>query len=204
MSRAYHTIKEKRNELSIAAISLVLVGVTYWLYTRVGLVPTLIIGGSAWLALGAWLFTTYRHPVEPDRVLPLYLLLIAAELVHMAEEYLTGFPHKVSELTGATMSQDIFVVAFVMGGTILALMSAAGLFYGNPFANYYLWFVIIGPGFVNGIAHIVFPIMAGTLYFPGLATVALPVIIGIMLIVRIYRDTRSAQRTEQDGSRTSV
>lgn len=118
----------------------------------------------------------------------------------MAEEYLTEFPREVSELTGATMSQDTFVVVFVICGTMLALISAIGLVYGNPIANYYLWFVIIGPGFVNGIAHVLFPIMAGQYYFPGLLTVIIPVAVGIILAVRIYRYTRNGNhRASPEG-----
>lgn len=182
-----------RREYS-ALIVAIIVGVTNWaLYSSVGFAPMVIIGGSGVVALVVWLGTTYRHPVQYHRVLPLYLVLIAAELVHMAEEYVTGFPHSVSELTGATMTQGVFVVVFVIGGTALALLSAIGLMYRNPIANYVLWFVIIGPGFVNGIAHVLFPIMAGQYYFPGLATVTIPVVVGVVLGVKVYRESRNAE-----------
>lgn len=186
-----------RREYSVAVVALVVVLANVGLYTYVGLAPALIIGGSLVLALFAWLFTTYRQPADPDRVLPLYLLLIVAELLHMAEEYLTSFPEEFSALTGAHMTQDVFVVVFVMGGVVLALLAAVGVMYRNPLANYVLWFVIVGPGFVNGIAHLLFPLMAGTVYFPGLLTVALPVAIGIVLALRIYRDSRGVHETSR-------
>ena len=183
----------KRREYSAVAVAAVVLLANIGLYAYVGVAPMLIIGGSLLLAFFAWLFTTYQEPANPDRVLPLYLLLIAAELLHMAEEYVTSFPEEFSALTGAGMTQDIFVVVFVMGGVILALLSAIGVMYRNPLANFYLWFVIIGPGFVNGIAHVLFPIMAGTVYFPGLVTVFLPVVIGITLALQLYRDSRGSR-----------
>lgn len=194
------TVLFRRREYSAVFVTLVVLIAVWALYTTVGLVPTLIIGGSGILALVVWLGTTYRQPADPEQVLLLYLLLIAAELIHMAEEYLAAFPREVSELTGATMSQDMFVVTFVIGGTMLALISAIGLVYRNPIANYYLWFVIIGPGFVNGIAHVLFPIMAGQYYFPGLLTVMMPIAVGILLAVRIYRDARNGDyRASPEG-----
>jgi hypothetical protein len=47
------------------------------------------------VAYGVWLATTYRRPADPSRVLPPFLLPIAAEMTHMGEEYLTDFPGEI-------------------------------------------------------------------------------------------------------------
>jgi hypothetical protein len=47
------------------------------------------------VAYGVWLVTTYRRPADPSRVLPPFLLPIAAEMTHMGEEYLTDFPGEI-------------------------------------------------------------------------------------------------------------
>jgi hypothetical protein len=80
---------------------------------------TLIIGGSAVLAYGVWLATTYRRPADPSQVLTPFLLLIAAEMTHMGEEYLTDFPGQIRELFGAPVSFDLqtFTLAWSSAST---------------------------------------------------------------------------------------
>lgn len=190
MSERTEMILFKRKEYSALVAGVIVILVVFGLYNYVGVAPMLIIGGSMVLAYVAWLLTTYKNPADPDRILPLYLLLIIAELIHMGEEYLTSFPKEFSALTGAEMTQDVFVVVFVIGGVSLALLGAVGILYKNPLSNFIMWFVIIGPGFINGIAHVIFPLMAGTIYFPGLATVVLPVAIGVVIAIRIIVDSR--------------
>ena len=187
-----------KKEISAAFAGLIAVLVAIVLYHYVGPAAMIIIGGSGILSWFVWLKTTYHFPVDPNRVLPLYMLLLAAELLHMGEEFLTSFPDEFSKLTGAGMTQEIFVFWFVIVGTILALLSMIGIMHHNPLSNYFLWFVIIGPGFVNGIAHFIFPVLAGTFYFPGLVTVLLPVAVGIYLAIRIYRDVKH-QKTKSVG-----
>lgn len=187
----------REKKISGIFAGLIVVLVSSVLYYFVGVGAMFIIGGSGAIAWAVWLKTTYQHPVDPNRVLPLYLLLLAAELLHMGEEFLTSFPDEFSKLTGASMSQEIFVFWFVIVGTILALLSMIGIMYQNPISNYFLWFVIIGPGFVNGIAHFIFPLLAGSFYFPGLITVLLPVAVGIFLAVRIYKDVKLQKKLHQ-------
>lgn len=184
-------------KISAIAAGLIVISVSSVLYFFIGIGAMLIIGGSGAIAWVVWLKTTYQHPVDPNRVLPLYLLLLAAELLHMGEEFLTSFPDEFSKLTGASMTQEIFIIWFVIVGTILALLSMIGIMHQNPLSNFFLWFVIIGPGFVNGIAHFIFPLLAGTFYFPGLITVLLPVAVGIYLAVRIYKDVKNQKKIHQ-------
>lgn len=169
-------------------VGVLVVTLVVGLATGVGVVFAAIIGGSAALAYVVWLGTTYRHPVDPDEVLSLYLLVIAGELVHQIEEYVTGFPRHLSEgfrLTGFT--QDRFVVMILLLAAV-GLVAAVGLRYRHPGANFFVWFVVIGPGFVNVVAHVLFSLLLGQLYFPGLLTVWLPLVPGVLLIRRIGFD----------------
>jgi hypothetical protein len=166
---------------------------------RLGGVVTVIIGGSAVLAYGVWLATTYRRPANPDQVLPPFLLLIAAEMTHMGEEYLTDFPGKIRELFGAPVSFDLqtFTLALVIGVNVLALLAAYGLRRGNAAASYMLWFYILGPGLANAVAHVWFPIAAGRPYFPGLVTVILPTVFGLILLARLLRPTATRMSSDR-------
>jgi len=84
---------------------------------------------------------------------------------------------------------SIFAPMVLLFGGIWVL-AGIGLIYKNPVANFIVWFVAIGPGVANGIAHFVFPVLAGTLYFPGLITVIFPFIASILLIYRLPPGTR--------------
>ena len=170
-------------------IALIVAGLIYFGLTLVGPVATLIIGGSATLAYVAWFFTTFRKPADPQAILPLYLLVVAFELIHMSEESLTGFAGEFGALFGENFS--IFGPMVLLFGGIWVL-AGVGLIYRNPVANFFVWFVAIGPGLANGVAHFIFPILAGTLYFPGLITVIFPFVASILLIRRLLAGSRAA------------
>jgi hypothetical protein len=173
------------------------------LVTQVGVPFALIVGGSAIIAFVVWLLTTYRHPVDGRRILPLYVLAVGMQYVHMTEEFLTGFAVHFSALTGADLTPDKFVVVALLGGGMAYAFSGFGLVRQNPLANYVLWFFLIGPaGLVNSIAHVSFPFLAGTTYFPGLITVVLPTVFGTALAVRILADVR--RESQATSARSSV
>src|SRR5207247_3475361 len=158
----------------VAVASVIALAVTF-LVTQVGFPFALIVGGSAIVAFFVWLLTTYRHPVDGRRILPLFVLAVGMQFVHMTEEFVAGFPEHFSALTGASLTPDKFVLVALLGGGMAYAFAGFGIVHRHPVANYVLWFFLIGPaGLVNSIAHVSFPFMTGTPYFPGLITVALP------------------------------
>jgi hypothetical protein len=113
------------------------------------------------------------------------------QFIHLTEEYVADFPDDFSALTGSHLSPHAFVLIAVLAGGIVYLFAGFGLIHRHPVANYLLRFFLIGPiGLVNTIAHFGFPILAGTLYFPGLLTVLLPTAFGTALAWRIIHDGR--------------
>jgi hypothetical protein len=187
-----------RHPYPVAVASVIALAVTL-LVTQVGVPFALIVGGSAIAAFFVWLLTTYRHPVDGRRILPLYVLAVGMQFVHMTEEYVADFAGHFSALTGASLTEDKFVYVALLGGGMAYAFSGFGLVHRHPVANYVLWFFLIGPaGLVNSVAHVTFPFVAGTTYFPGLITVALPTIFGTALAVRILADLR------QDGQRSTT
>ncbi len=176
--------KENRKWAIAIGVFIALLNIAY--AVRLGLAFAVIIGGSAIIAYAAWLVLNYREPADPDRVLTLYLLVIAGELVHQIEEYIAGFPQQSAKTLNASAMTPNFFVVMILILAAIGVTAAVGLQYGHPLANYVMWFIVIGPGFVNGIAHIIFPFMVGEWYFPGLLTVWLPLIPGTILIRRLY------------------
>jgi len=189
----------------VAVASVIALAVTL-LVTQVGFPFALIVGGSAIVAFFVWLLTTYRHPVDGRRILPLFVLAVGMQFVHMTEEFVAGFPEHFSALTGASLTPDKFVLVALLGGGMAYAFPGFGIVHRHPVANYILWFFLIGPaGLVNSIAHVSFPFMTGTPYFPGLITVALPTVFGTALAVRILADARQeSQRSATPSTAPST
>jgi hypothetical protein len=167
--------------------------VTVWTVglIKVGPAPTIIIGGSAALALVAWLLTTYKQPAS-QRIVPVYLLTVTFLHVHIMEEYVSGFPAAMSELFGLTnFTERPFLIGIAFVGPTIWILVGIGLIYKNSLANYLAWFIFIGPGFME-FTHYVFPIIEGGPYhyFPGMYTAWLPMVPGIVAMYMLYKETR--------------
>ena len=185
-------------------VALVITFLVALAFTGIGAGFALIVGGSAIIAFIVWLLTTYRNPVDGQKILPLYILAVGMQFIHLTEEFTAGFPREFSALTGSHLSSDAFVLIAVLGGGILYMVAGIGLLYRHPVANYLLWFFLIGPaGLVNTLAHFTFPFLNGTPYFPGLITVLLPTIARTTLAWRVLQDSRHTM-TAQDSPVTGV
>lgn len=127
-------------------------------YMKIGLPPVVIVGGSGIIALAMWYKTYLRKPIDPQIILPLFLLTVAALEVHMTEEYLTGFGPAMSRLFDISWTEKSFLLIFAFIGPVLYSLTALGLYYRVPFAGFLAWFIFIGPG-VAEFTHFIFPIL---------------------------------------------
>ncbi|WP_412469174.1 hypothetical protein [Pedobacter sp. KLB.chiD] len=181
-------------------------------YLSIGLPPVVIVGGSALVGLFCWYFTYLRKPVEPNIILPLFILTVAGLQIHIVEEYLMGFAPAMSRLFGIPWSERSFLMVFALIGPVIYTLTSLGLYYKVPIAGFVAWFIFIGPG-VAEFTHFIFPLIApkllphdlhpltasiegtrilkmpnfyfrttGKYYFPGMWTAVLPMIPGCIAI----------------------
>jgi len=141
----------------IAAVLFVTVAMTAG-YLSIGLPPVVIVGGSSLVALVLWIKTYLRRPLDPEIILPGFLLTVAALEVHMVEEYRTGFGPAMSRLFDISWTERSFLMVFAFVGPTLYALTALGLYYRVPLAGFLAWFILIGPG-VAEFTHFVFPIL---------------------------------------------
>jgi hypothetical protein len=141
----------------VAAVVFVLVAMAAG-YTRIGLPPVVIVGGSSVIALVMWMKTYLRRPLDPEVILPVFLLTVAALEVHMIEEYLTGFGPAMSRLFDISWTEQSFLMVFAFIGPTIYALTALGLFYRVPLAGFIAWFIFIGPG-VAEFTHFIFPLL---------------------------------------------
>src|SRR5213596_3512961 len=99
----------------IAAVLFVMVAMAAG-YRRIGLPPVIIVGGSSLVALVMWTKTYLRRPLDPEIILPGFLLTVAALEVHMIEEYLTGFGPAMSRLFDISWTERSFLMVFAFVG----------------------------------------------------------------------------------------
>src|SRR5207247_8164086 len=129
----------------IAAVLFVTLAMTAG-YRGIGLPPRVIVGGSSLVALVLWIKTYLRRPLDPEIILPGFLLTVAALEVHMIEEYLTGFGPAMSRLFDISWTERSFLMVFAFVGPTLYALTALGLYYRVPLAGFLGWFIFIGPG----------------------------------------------------------
>ncbi|MCX2492244.1 hypothetical protein OQX63_02090 [Pedobacter sp. PF22-3] len=184
-------------------------------YLSIGLPPVIIVGGSALVGLFCWYFTYLKKPVEPNIILPLFILTVAGLQIHIVEEYLMGFAPAMSRLFGIPWSEKNFLMVFALIGPVIYTLTSLGLYYKVPIAGFVAWFIFIGPG-VAEFTHFIFPLIApnllphdphsltasikgtripqmpnfyfrttGQYYFPGMWTAVLPMIPGCLAIYRL-------------------
>jgi hypothetical protein len=212
-------------KISLFIASALCIIMPYVGYITIGLQPVIIIGGAALVAFLCWYFTYLKRPVDPQIILPLFVLTVAALQLHIIEEYETGFGPAMSRLFNISWSEKSFLIVFALVGPTIYTLTTLGLFYRIPIAGFIAWFIFIGPG-VAEFTHFIFPIIkpavdptnlhavksiingseivdmrnyylgtTGKYYFPGMWTAVLPMIPGIYAIYRLIKEHKHPATT---------
>jgi hypothetical protein len=154
----------------VIAIAFIIVAMTAG-YTKIGLPPVVIVGGSGIAGCILWVRTYLSNPVDPRIILPPFLLTVAALEVHMIEEYSTRFGPAMSRLFDISWSQESFLLVFTFIGPILYSLTALGLYYRVPISGFLAWFIFIGPG-VAEFSHFIFPLLKPAIHPDDIASVS--------------------------------
>ena len=87
--------KPRPEKLSGVIVGVLVIGFSGWALTTLPIQPAIILTAAGALTYLGWIFTTYTHPVKSRKVIATYLIAVAFQLIHMAEEYTGGFPQIV-------------------------------------------------------------------------------------------------------------
>src|SRR5262244_187127 len=177
--------RPKTEKVSAVAVALIMAGALAAIFLTWPIPAAIPPTVAAIVAYAAWIKTTYAHPVQSRKVIATFLCAVAFQFIHLAEEYLGGFPHQIVMLfhTPRAWSEKSYLLCAVLA------LAAAGALYQIRIANYWLWFYALGLGLVNAISHFIFPLIKGG-YFPGLYTAAGHLIMSILLIYFLLQDNR--------------
>jgi hypothetical protein len=181
----------------VAVVASILV---YFGVLVLGKATMVIIGGSLAIAYVVWLLTSWRRPLDPKLVTLPYLILIAAELIHMAEEQLTNFPGSLATIFTIPSSFNLVAHAIILMGGVnaVALLALVAIRSSHQLPReigaFVMWFYVIGPGMVNFVAHVTLPFIAHHWYFSGLITVLLPTVAGIATLIQMLKSDARSRR----------
>lgn len=152
-----------------------------------------------------WLLTTYKEPANPQVVLPLYLLTLFSFYLHLLEEHVFGFAHRMSMAFALQWTDLNFNLLILLGGPMIWILGALGLYYRNPFGNFIVWFISFGM-LLGEPAHFIFPLIEGGRYhyFPGMWTALFPMITAIASMVWMVVETRKVNRNHESPRNAPV
>jgi len=136
-----------------------------------------VIAYLSWLK-GSW-------NAEARRILPLYLLGFAVQLLHFYEEYRAGFQREFPALFGYTWSDQRFLL-FNVGWLCMFALAGIGLAYRVRLAYLAVLFFAIGAGIGNGAGHLLLSVVQGR-YFPGAWTAGPLLSVGILLLRKLLQ-----------------
>jgi hypothetical protein len=158
-------------------VLIVLAAQTHWMGPAI-----IFLSGGLVVSYGVWITARWKN--DAAAVLPVYLLAIAVQCLHFTEEYVTGFQHQFPELFGIHWSDARFVT-FNMLWLAAFVLAGLGVYRRVPLAYLVVLFLALIGGVGNGVSHLILSAMSRG-YFPGLITAPFCLLMGIMLLRRIF------------------
>lgn len=132
----------------------------------------------------------YKRSSDPVRLLPLYLFLLAVQLLHFAEEYVTGFTIEMAKLLSDETYPINYWVTFNMVAYAIFILGGIVLFKRmTEFMIIPVFFLVVGV-LLNAAAHILISIYVGG-YFPGLFSACLYALCVPFLVKTMTREGHS-------------
>jgi Protein of unknown function with HXXEE motif len=174
-------------------VLIVLAAQTRWMGPAI-----VLLSGGLVLAYGVWVAARWKN--DAATVLPIYLLAIALQCLHFTEEYVTGFQHQFPRLFGEDWSDARFVT-FNMLWLAAFVLAGLGVYRRVQLAYLIVLFLALIGGVGNGASHLV---LSATYrgYFPGLITAPFCLLVGILLINRLFAGTQARPAKNSDRATT--
>lgn len=166
-----------------ALTGLVVIGASALMLAAMGRAVVLLVvalGASytIWLTRGDWSMSR--------RILPVFLIAVLVQCVHLTEEIWSEFYRVFPPVMGGEPWSERQFVVFNLVWLVVFLAAAIGTEQRWRPAYVATLFLAIGGGIGNGLGHLALAIRAEG-YFPGLYTAPFALVAGIALLVRHRR-----------------
>lgn len=93
-------------------------------FILMGTLPAIIFSVGTVGGFILWLATTYRTPIEPNKVIIPYLFTIVLFIIHVYEEYVTDFEVAITDITWFHVLEKNFLTIVAFIGPSLWLIGA--------------------------------------------------------------------------------
>ena len=134
----------------------------------------MLLVSFGWWASGRW-------QMDASRALPRATIAVLVVAAHMAEEFATGFPREFPGLFGNRPWSDAQFLGVTGTALVVFAFATLGARRGIRLAYLPLFFLALGGGIANGLAHLAAAAWRGG-YSPGLFTAPLCLIAGAALL----------------------
>lgn len=180
-------------KLSLIIVLVFIAGFVGMALVLLGQIPAVIFAVASVGGFLLWLATTYRTPIDTQKVIVPYLLTILLFIVHVYEEYLTDFEVAMTDITGFHMLERNFLTVAAFFAPILWITGAILLIKKTHIGYYFLSFFFVAMTIAE-LSHYIFPFLEdGTFhYVSGMYTAAMPLIpaaYGLYVMLREIRAT---------------
>lgn len=149
---------------------------------------------AVWLFVPATIITFiiylnsfYKKMPGPNRILPIYLLALSIQMLHFAEEYLTGFVVEFPKVFGQEPYPEDYWLTFNMAAYSFFIVGGIVLFKQiKELSVIPLFFILVG-ALLNPLAHLGLSVYRSA-YFPGLYTAMIYILIAPFILQAIFSD----------------
>ncbi len=174
--------------------------------------PIIVLVVPMLAAYPFYLLTFHRCLPSPSAILPLYLIAIAWQFIHMAEEFATGFQYYFPLVNGGAHSWfapgtgwgDSLFITFNMIANAGFVIGALGIVLQHRTPTFLICFFTFGMlwnGFGHPtLAYLFHDVYGSGWYFPGLVTSPGHLLLSSALVVHIWRRTRTGTSTANAAS----
>jgi len=161
--------------LSVVGALIFIVAFVGMALVLLGKIPAVIFSVASIGGFILWMFTTYRTPIDTQKVIVPYLLTIIFFVIHVYEEYITDFEVAITDIFGFHMLEKNFLTVAAFGAPIIWIMGAILIIKKTHIGFYFLSFFFFAMMFAE-LSHFIFPFLEdGTFhYVSGMYTAAIP------------------------------
>lgn len=208
-------MSETQNKTALGVAFLLVFAVTFSVI-QLGIMPLILLGIPAIPAYIFWYKFYLKNPVEPKISVPALMITAASFFVHAIEEYYGHYSPAISRLFNFAWPDDLFVAIILILAAALSLV-CVGLFYKKAIAGFIAIFFIVTrfgeialfifpfvkpsvePGLnetisktinaklVKDMPNYFYPV-TGQYYWPGMYTVALPILAALFALYLILKN----------------
>ena len=182
-------------KVSVLIVLFFIVGFIGIALVLLGKIPAVVFSVASIGGFILWMLTTYKTPLDTQKIIVPYLLTVIFFIIHVYEEYITDFEVAMTDITGFHMLEKNFLTVAAFFAPIIWITGAILLIKKTHIGYYFLSFFFVAMT-VAELAHFVFPFLEdGTFhYVSGMYTAALPLIpaaYGLYITMHEIKRTRS-------------